>query len=122
LVREKTPVLFLAILAVSSPSILPSLESKLMLELNEQLARQILVLGRRSLQLIQACLLHSQYYISPSGSQPFVSTQYVLAAMAMVSDLGLNLNSVARTRSKLDSGIVKETARTWLACWYAASR
>lgn len=45
-IREKYLVLFLAILAVASPSILPSFEGRLTLELNEQLSRYILVLGR----------------------------------------------------------------------------
>lgn len=121
-VREKYPVLFLAILAFTSSSILPSFEGRLTLELNEKLSRDILVLGRRSIEHAQACLLYSQYYIAPSGSQPFTSIQHVSTATAVLCDLGLNQISITGTGQKPDGDTSKESARTWLACWYAASR
>lgn len=121
-IREKCPVLFLAILAVASSSILPSFQARLTLELNEQLSRQILVLDRRSMELAQACLLYSQYYIARSGSQPFTSTQHVSTATAVLCDLGLNQNTIEGSRQKPDGDTFKERATTWLACWYAASR
>ena len=120
--RERTPTLFSTILAVASPSILPSYEARLTKDLTHQLARQVFVLGHRSIELVQACLVYSHYYIAPPGSQPFSPTQYVSAAVAMISDLGLNYNSISRTRLKLGGHAVKEISRAWLACWYTASR
>jgi hypothetical protein len=121
-IREKYPMLFLAILAIASSSILPSFEGRLTLELNEQLSRYILVLGRRSIELAQACIIYSQYYIAPSGSQPFTSTQHVSTAAAVLCDLGLNQDTIEGSRQKPDGDTFKESATIWLACWYAASR
>lgn len=118
-VRDTKPILFLAILAVASASMLPSFETRFVTELNEQLARQIFIMGNRSMELIQACLLYSQYYIRPAGSQNFADTQYVSAALTMSCDLGLAKK--VKFGSKSDSAEVKEAARSLLAGWYAAS-
>lgn len=120
-IREKYPVLFLAILAVASASILPSFQDRLTLELNEQLSHYILVLGRRSIELAQACLIFSQYYIAPAGTQPFSSTTHISTATAVLCDLGLNQDNIEGSRQNLDSDTFKESATTWLVCWYAAS-
>src|SRR5262249_37348307 len=118
-IRETKPVLFLAILTVASASILPSLESQLVMELREQIARQLFILGKRSMELIQAALLYSQYYMRPSESQNFAFTQYVSAAVTMCCDLAIGRK--ARLASEADIGARKDAARTWLACWYASS-
>lgn len=105
---------FLTILAISSASILPSFESRFVLELNEQLARHIFILGIKSLDLVQSMILYSRYYIRPTGSEASVRNQYIAAAVAMSYDLGLQ-------EIRRDDPQIREKARTWLACWHAAS-
>lgn len=118
--RTKFPVLFLAILTVTSPAILPSLAESLRSELDTLLIQHVFLSAQRSLELIQACLIYAQYYVAPLGSQPFASTLYVSMATALATDLGLSQMGLAKPRwNKVD---VREVARTWLACWYAASR
>lgn len=118
-IRKTRPILFLAILAVSSASILPSFEPRLVLELNEQLARHIFILGTQSIDLVQALLLYSFYYIRPSSSQNFSQTQYVSSAVAL--SYNLSLHKTARKYFGIDNNSKKELSRTWLSCWYAAS-
>lgn len=118
-VRDTTHLLYMAILAVASASILPSFEPTLVTELNEELARRILIRGERSIKLIQAALLYSHYYIRPEGSQNFAYTQYASAAMAMSCDLALAKRA---TQASQPVAGRKEAARTWLAAWYTGSR
>ncbi|EXJ87472.1 hypothetical protein A1O3_04432 [Capronia epimyces CBS 606.96] len=118
--RLATPVLFLALLAVTSAAILPSFTSRLVEELHEQLAREILVVGTPSMELIQAALLYSQYCMLPTGSHCPISTLHVSAAVTMACDLGL-FNRATRLVAGEQSEGPMEAARMWLACWYAAS-
>ncbi|OAG40436.1 hypothetical protein AYO21_05336 [Fonsecaea monophora] len=117
--RRGKPMLFLAILSVASGSILPSFQSPLVKELKRQLARQILEQGRRSMDLIQACLLYSQYYTHDPESPHALPTQFVSAAITMLCDLDMVEHIAPKPGSCTDES--KETARAYLACWYAAS-
>ncbi|RVX72030.1 hypothetical protein B0A52_04628 [Exophiala mesophila] len=116
--RTTKPLLTLAILAIASASILPSFEPRLVLELHEQLVRHVFILGTQSLDLVQAMLLYSQYYIRTPGTHSSIRTQYVAAAVAMSYDLGLH--ELGQQGSQNIDG-ANEKARTWLACWHAAS-
>lgn len=118
--RTKFPVLFLTILAVTSPAVLPSFAESLGSELDTLLIKHVFLSAQRSLELIQACLIYAQYYVAPSGSQPFASTLYVSIATAIASDLGLS--EMGKAKNKWSQVDIREVARTWLACWYAASR
>lgn len=118
-VRAAKPISLLAILAVSSASILPSFEHRLVMELNEQLARQIFILGTQSLDLVQAMLIYSQYYIRPSTSRNFTQTHFVSSAVAMSYDL--SIHRTAGSSRGPSNRAEKERSRTWLSCWYAAS-
>ncbi|KAK5047748.1 hypothetical protein LTR84_006413 [Exophiala bonariae] len=118
-VRATKPMSLLAILAVSSASILPSFEHRLIMELNEQLARHIFIVGARSLDLVQAMLIYSQYYIRPAASKNFTQTHFVSSAVAMSYDLSIHRTegSSRGPRNQTEH----EHARTWLSCWFAAS-
>lgn len=118
-ISETKPILFLAILAAASASILPSFNSQLIMELNEQLARQVLILGNRSVDLIHATLLYSHYYVRPAGTKSFAFTQYVSAALTMSCDMAIDKKARLHSESKTDEA--KDAARTHLAGWYAAS-
>ncbi|KEF56854.1 uncharacterized protein A1O9_07044 [Exophiala aquamarina CBS 119918] len=118
-VRATKPVSLMAILAISSASILPSFEPRLLMELNEQLARHVFILGTQSLDLVQALLIYSQYYIRPSSARSFTQTHFVSSAVTMSYDL--MLNNTRRDASRRSSRAEKERSRTWLACWFAAS-
>ncbi|KIW23340.1 uncharacterized protein PV07_11548 [Cladophialophora immunda] len=117
--RKAKPMLFLAILSVASASILPSFQPPLVKELKHQLARQILEQGRRSIDLIQACLLYSQYYAHDPDSPHALPTQFVSAAITMLCDLGM-MEKIARGPD-FNRHESREVARAYLACWYAAS-
>ncbi|OQV07022.1 hypothetical protein CLAIMM_11515 [Cladophialophora immunda] len=117
--KKAKPMLFLAILSVASASILPSFQPPLVKELKHQLARQILEQGRRSIDLIQACLLYSQYYAHDPDSPHALPTQFVSAAITMLCDLGM-MEKIARGPD-FNRHESREVARAYLACWYAAS-
>lgn len=118
-IRTTKPMSLLAILAISSASILPSFEPRLVMELNEQLARHVFIIGTQSLDLIQAMLIYSQYYIRPSSSKNHTQTHLISSAVTMSHDL--SIHRTARSTSPLGSRAEKERGRTWLTCWFAAS-
>jgi hypothetical protein len=117
--RTTKPMSLLAILAISSASILPSFEPRLVMELNEQLARHVFIVGTQSLDLVQAMLIYSQYYIRPSSSKNHTQAHLVSSAVTMSYDL--SIHRTARSNSALGSRAEKERSRTWLTCWFAAS-
>lgn len=118
-IRSSRPILFLAIITIASASIQPSITMRLSAELNEHLARQILVLGKQSEELTQAALLYSQYYIRPQTSKNLVASQYLSSAIVMSLDLGLDAKGLFRPGS-IDSN-TSEAARTCLGGYYASS-
>ncbi|OAP63413.1 hypothetical protein AYL99_02640 [Fonsecaea erecta] len=112
--RRTKPMLFLAILSVASASILPSFQSPLVKELKHQLAKQILEQGRRCLDLVQACLLYSQYYTHDPDSPHALPTQFVSAAITMLCDLGVVEHITVASGPNKDEA--REVARAYLAC------
>ncbi|KAK6515308.1 hypothetical protein TWF506_007653 [Arthrobotrys conoides] len=118
-IRRDTPVLFLTILTISSASIDPTFLDRLLPRLNNLFAQEVFVLGNRSIDLLQALILFSQYHIQPPEAKTFPLTQHVYNAMAMASDLMLE-EKVKATASK-PNGSTLEACRLLLGIYFAAS-
>ncbi|KIX01619.1 uncharacterized protein Z518_09345 [Rhinocladiella mackenziei CBS 650.93] len=118
-IRTRRPMTFLTILSIASPVIQPSANQALATETNRQLSERILFHGEKSLDLIQAALLNSQYYTRPASARDLSFNQYIHSAILMSLELGIG------KRSKVDRSLTPaqdlERRRTWLACYQAGT-
>jgi hypothetical protein len=119
-VRISRPMVFLAILVVASASIQPSLLPKLLLELNLQLAERVMIIGEKSIDLVQALLVYITHFVVPAQAKRSSYTQYVHGAVSVSLDLGLDKRS--RPEQLRPCAEVDNIGRTWLACYYTASK
>ncbi|KAK6531187.1 hypothetical protein TWF281_008012 [Arthrobotrys megalospora] len=118
-IRRNKPVLFLTILTISSASIDPIFLDRLLPQLNNVFAQEVFVLGNRSMDLLQALILFSQYHIQPREAKTFPLTQHVYNAMAMASDLMLE-EKIKATADEPNEGTL-EACRLLLGIYFAAS-
>jgi hypothetical protein len=118
-VRTARPMVFLAILTVTSPAIRPDLQHDLVAELSKQLSERVMFMGEKSLELVQAMLLYTTYYTRSRYAKDLAFNQYIHAAAVMCLDLGMG----KRYPHKVNRDEVEEAEvrRTWLACYYFAT-
>ncbi|RMD40323.1 hypothetical protein DV735_g4800, partial [Chaetothyriales sp. CBS 134920] len=119
-VRTARPTLFLAILTIGSPAIRPDLQPDLLAECSKRLSEQVLFLGEKSLELVQALLIFTAYYVRSKYAKDLLFNQYIHSAVVMSLDLGMGKRSPKCDKEK-DGAEDAETRRTWLACYYFAS-
>ena len=117
--RENRPMVFLAILAIASSAVKPEIQPDLIVELNRQLSERVMFIGEKSLEIVQAMLVYTCYYVRSRHAKDLAFNQYIHAAVVMCLDLGMG----KRYPKKLDRGGVEEAEirRTWMACYYFAS-
>ena len=118
-VRAARPTLFLAILAVASSAVRAEMQPDLLVEINRQLSERILFSGEKSLELVQATLVYTAYYVRSKYAKDLAFNQYIHSAVVMCLDLGMG----KRYPQKLNRDGIEEAEirRTWLACYYFAS-
>ncbi|KAK5273872.1 hypothetical protein LTR96_000472 [Exophiala xenobiotica] len=117
-VRTRRPMTFLAILAATSSAIMPSIQPSLVTEAARQFSERVLFHGDKSVDLVQALLLHSQYYVRPRTARDLAFHQYAQSASTMCYDLGIGKRSRMRDRTIPPTDHV-ELARTWIAVYHA---
>lgn len=116
MVRRTRPITFLTILTVASAVTLPSAQPALTIELNRQISERVLFHGDKSLDLVQAMLLNSQYYVRPRSARDLAFNQNIHAAIIMALELGIGKRSKLKRTPKEEL----ELCRTWLACYQAS--
>ncbi|OIW34429.1 hypothetical protein CONLIGDRAFT_626432 [Coniochaeta ligniaria NRRL 30616] len=138
-IRKAKPVLFLSIMAVSS-SELPSVQRTLTKELMQILADKVMVVGEKSLELVQALQVAVMWYWPPEHFEELKFYQLVHIAAVMAIDIGLG-----RKKSIMGGGLglkkhipaewrqqhfkkhplpdptSVEARRAWLACYFLAT-
>ncbi|KIW65326.1 hypothetical protein PV04_07596 [Phialophora macrospora] len=114
-IRKTRPMTFLTILAAASAVVQPSAQPALTIEINRQISDRVLFHGDKSLDLIQAMLLNSQYYVRPRTARDLAFNHNVQAASVMALELGIGKRS-KMVRSPEEE---VELCRTWLACYQA---
>ena len=119
-VRTARPMLFLAILSVTSAAIRPDLQQDLIAELSRQLSERVMFMGEKSMELVQALLIYTTYYVRSRFAKDLAINQYIHAAVVMCLDLGMG----KRYPHKVDRNEIEEAEvrRTWMACYYFASK
>lgn len=93
--RAEKPVLFLAVLAVSSGLMHPALYKALNKELIKVLAEKAVINGNKSLELVQSYLLSTVWYFAPNRLEELKFYQLLHMALAMALDLGLGSRATA---------------------------
>ncbi|KAL7275522.1 hypothetical protein RUND412_001525 [Rhizina undulata] len=88
-VRQKSPTLFLAILAASSGTSHPDLHRALHKEITRVFAERIVVNGEKSLELIQALLLVTIWYYPPEHFEELKFYMFIHQAAIMALDIGI---------------------------------
>lgn len=120
--RQKEPSTWLAIMAASSASVYPELAQTLACLLDRRCAEQVIIEGRKSIDLVQALLINAIWYHPPDRFQDLKFTQYAHIAANMALDL--RLGEVENRKITFDGSIAIEThrARTFTACHLISSR
>ena len=116
-VRKARPITFLVILAIASPAIQSSAQPALTIEVNRQISERVLFHGDKSLDLIQAMLLNSQYYVRPKTARDLAFNHNIQAAVVMALELGIG----KRSKMKRSPEEEVELCRTWLACYQSSA-
>ncbi|EER29622.1 Fungal specific transcription factor, putative [Coccidioides posadasii C735 delta SOWgp] len=131
-VRRTKPVLFLSILSISIATFCPQLQLPLQNETHRVFADRILVRGEKSLELVQALLVATLWYLPPDHFEELKFYQFIHTAAVMGVDIGMNRktkpNSKASEMWKEIFGnkvlIVDpkslEVRRAWLGCYSMA--
>lgn len=137
-IRKTKPILFLAIMAVSS-SELSSLQRTLTKELMQILAEKVIVLGEKSLELVQALQVAVVWYWPPEHFEELKFYQLVHIAAVMAIDIGLGRKKSALggglglkkhiplewrqqhfKKNRMPDPTSLEARRAWLACYFLA--
>lgn len=117
-VRAARPMVFLAIIAVTSAAIRPDLQQDLITELSRRLSERVLFMGEKSLELVQAMLIYTAYYVRSRFAKDLAFNQYIHSAVVMCLDLGMGKRyPIKVNRNKVEEA---EVRRTWMACYYFA--
>ncbi|KAI1414754.1 hypothetical protein F5Y13DRAFT_187949 [Hypoxylon sp. FL1857] len=133
-IRKTKPILFLAIVAAASSEI-PKLQRQLVREIMQIFADQIIISGRKSLELVQALLVSVIWYYPPEHFEELKFYQFVHLAAVMSIDIGLGRrlhNPKSRLvpytwrehpfrKQPLPDPSSIEARRTWLAVYFLAS-
>ena len=115
-IRKTRPMTFLAILVAASAALMPSAQPALTIEINRQISERVLFHGDKSLDLVQALLLNSQYYTRPRTARDLAFNHNIQAANVMALELGIG----KRSKMKRNPEEEVELCRTWLACYQAS--
>jgi hypothetical protein len=126
-VRTDTPALFLAVLVAASETMDMALCTKLNDMLLQTYAERIVVRGERSLELIQAILVSTNWYCQGGhyDHMKFYQQLHMAATLAVDLDLG-EPTTLAAEATGMDEATAQRLAidrqRTLLGCYICCSR
>lgn len=125
-VRQIRPALFRSVLSAASSSLDPKLFKRLSLDIGKFLAEKVIVDGEKSFDLVQALIVLSTWYHPPQKFQELKFSQYANMAATMVMDLRSSKDERYQIPTTLSSVVctdqIRETCRTFLACYFLCSR
>jgi hypothetical protein len=130
-IRKTKPILFLAIMAAAS-SEMPTVQRGIVKELMQMLAEKVVVVGEKSLELVQALQVSVIWYWPPEHFEELKFYQLVHMAAVMAIDIGLGRKKPGRNKRHIpytwrDHPFKKhplpdpcslESRRAWLACYF----
>lgn len=132
-VRREKPTLFLAILGVAMGAVKKDLQIPLINESYRLIAEEVVIKGHKTLEIVQALLVVSIWYMTPDNLEELKFYQLIHMAVVVGMELGLNRRSngdlkIVRIREIV---IKRKTApttdlenpearRTWVGCYFLA--
>jgi len=125
-VRIASPLLFLAVLAASASTLRGDLGAALSDLVHKAYGEKIMMGGEKSLELVQAILITTNWYYPPDTYDSLNFYQLIHVAATMALDIGLG----EPTRSSTSEALHEEPShcaalvheRTLLACYLCCSR
>jgi Fungal Zn(2)-Cys(6) binuclear cluster domain len=131
-IRKTKKMLFLAVLAVSSGTIRPDLQPKLVSEITRIFADRIVYRGERSLELCQTIQVMTIFYQPPQKYEELNVNQLIHIAAVMALDMGMGKRSKVGTftmwkkymdkKQSLPDSNTAETRRCWLGTYYMCAK
>ncbi len=123
--REQQPLLFFAIVTVSTSRMATKIDAELCEMLIKDLALRIMYKGERSLELVQTLLVHTFFYSRALQMRDLNFNQMTHIATTMATDIGLGRRP-HKSKSAQRSGRYEleslAARRAWLGCYYMATR
>ncbi|KAJ5096382.1 hypothetical protein NUU61_005738 [Penicillium alfredii] len=133
-VRREKPALFLAITAAGVGVFNPNLQLSLFGELYRLIGDRVVVKGEKSLDLLQAILVGTLWYLPPDNFDEIKFWQLIHMAVALAMDLGLNRRTLTNKRpfTLVRDLMMKKPAvisfdpdgpearRAWIGCYFLA--
>lgn len=115
-VRQARPMTFLALITSATTYVCPEYYNILSEEMARQLADRVFFLFERSIDLVQACLIHTTWVGKHRKAKDVGFNHYIHAAIVIAHDLGLS----KRLKTPLTQDPIEEAElrRTWLACYW----
>lgn len=120
-IRASQPILFLAVLAAAAGTMDETLGAELNAMLLRIYAERIMMQGEKSLELIQALLISTNWYYSLGEYDSLKFYQQIHMAATMAVDIGLAEPTSASQLQFADHKSL-DGARTLLACYICCSR
>jgi hypothetical protein len=131
-VRRNKPYLFLAIIAAAVAVFNSDAQSILVNDLYRLIAEHVVVKGQKSLELVQAILVCSIWYLPPDNFDEikFFTLTHMAAVMAMELGLNRRMSDNRRSFNMIRELIIKkpsgpafdpdgpEARRTWVGCYF----
>ncbi|MCJ1389089.1 hypothetical protein MMC18_001943 [Xylographa bjoerkii] len=133
--RRNKPILFLAILNAASGTLSINTQREINRELLRVFADRVLVVGEKSLELIQALQVAMVWYYPPERYEELKYYQLIHVSCIMAIEIGLNRRGKAikvmglidvrrvpslQRKQYPDSSLI-ECRRTWLGCYFLAA-
>jgi len=134
--RETKPILFLSIMAAAT-SEMPHIQKVLTKELMQIFAEKIIIIGQKSLELVQALHVAAIWYWPPEHFEELKFYQLVHVAAVMAIDIGLGRKKQAKggfrkhipqtwgdhplKKNAPPDPTTLEARRTWLSCYFLAT-
>lgn len=131
-VRLTKPILFHAIIAVSIGVIQPEIQTPLIDDFYKIIAECVVVRGEKSLDLVQAIIVSTIWYIPPDHFEELKFYQLTHMAVTLAMDIGMvRWTKTAKRPFNLMRDVIgkkaffldpdsPETRRTWLGLYYLA--
>ncbi|OQV05945.1 Fungal specific transcription factor domain-containing protein [Cladophialophora immunda] len=94
--RLQKPILFLAVLAAAAGTFHEQLGMALHQQVQQAFAEHLILRAERSLELIQAILVHTNWYYSPDAFEELNFYRYLHMAATMTAELGLDGKHAAK--------------------------
>ncbi|TAQ88992.1 hypothetical protein B7494_g2656 [Chlorociboria aeruginascens] len=130
-IRKTKPTLFLAILSASSGATYPEIQKVLTKELLSVYADKIICSGEKTLEIVQALLISTLWYVPPEHFEELKFYQMIHIAAVMAIDIGMgkkNKNGKAKSvgmwrdhpwrRTPFPDAESIEARRAWLCCYF----